>query len=418
MKALQMTDSIPRYLLTKAGSRLKHDMYWGALSCLRYRDVEPPELPTPEWVRVRTRYGGICGTDIGTITLHASTTTTVFTSFPFTLGHENAGYIGEVGAEAGDFSAGERVVVNPLLSCASRGFEEPCSMCARGEVNLCQRFDKGDIAPGLMTGFCRHTGGSWSPEFVAHRSQVLRVPPELTDEEAVLTEPFAISLHAVLRNFPDDCDTVWVVGGGIIGLCTVAAIRALGSKARIIATVRHQFQADMARKLGADVVLGRTRGRALENRLVETFGAESLKPVLGKDVILGGPQYIFDCVGSPSTVNDSLRFAGSGGTVVIVGLAGSTDAVDWTPVWLNELTVRGDFAYAMEEHRGERISTMELALRLMAEKTVDLRPLVTHYFDLDDFVGALETVTGKGRSQAIKAVFAFDMAPTTSAPGG
>ena len=99
MKALQMTDSIPRYAATKGVSRLRGGAFWGPLGCLRYRDVDPPPLPTPEWLRVKTTYGGICGSDISTITLHASTTTTVFTSFPFTLGHENSGVISDLGPE-------------------------------------------------------------------------------------------------------------------------------------------------------------------------------------------------------------------------------------------------------------------------------------------------------------------------------
>src|SRR5690606_7290531 len=114
---LQMTDSIPRYALSKGVARLRGDAFWGPLACLRYRDVEPPALPTPEWLRVRTIYGGICGSDIGTITLHASTTTTVFTSFPFTLGHENVGIISELGPETPEgFEVGQRVVIDPLLS--------------------------------------------------------------------------------------------------------------------------------------------------------------------------------------------------------------------------------------------------------------------------------------------------------------
>ena len=404
MKALQMTDSIPRYAMTKGVSRLRPDAFWGPLGCLRYREVERPELPTPEWLRVRTIYGGICGSDISTITLHASTTTTVFTSFPFTLGHENVGIISELGPETPEgFEVGHRVVIDPLLSYPQRGIENPDGIPA----NLCQVWDQGAVSEGLMIGFCRDTGGSWSEEFVAHPSQVIPVPDNVSDEEAVLTEPFAVSLHAVLQNMPDDDDTVLVIGGGVIGLCTIAALRGLGSKARIVAIARYEFQAEQARRLGADIVLGRLRGKALEQKLVETLGARSLKPVLGPNLIVGGADVVFDCVGSPSSFEQAIRFAGSGGTVSLIGLAGKLDGIDWTPVWLNELTIRGAFTYGMEAWNGEQISTMALALRLMADRKVDLAPLVTHRFQLDDYREALTTVTSKGASGVVKAVFDF-----------
>jgi threonine dehydrogenase-like Zn-dependent dehydrogenase len=292
-------------------------------------------------------------------------------------------------------------------------------MCRRGEFNLCQRFDQGTLAPGMLTGFCRDTGGSWSAEFVAHRSQLLAVPEQLSDEEAVLAEPFAVSLHAVLRNLPDPDDTVLVIGGGVVGLCAIAALRGVGVRSRIVALARHAFQAEAAQRLGADVVLGRTRGKALQRKLVDTFDASALKPVLGPDVVVGGADIVFDCVGSSSSLSDALRYAGSGGRLVVIGLAGTPNGIDWTPVWLNELTIRGAFTYAQEKFEGESISTMALALRLLAEKRVDLCGLVNHRFALADYRDALETVTSKDSSGVIKAVFAFDPPDaTTSAPVG
>jgi threonine dehydrogenase-like Zn-dependent dehydrogenase len=169
MKALQMTDSIPRYAASMALAKVRDGVFWGPLACLRYREVDPPALPNDEWARVRTIYGGICGSDIGTITLHASTSTTVFTSFPFTLGHENVGRISERGASVDGFQVGDRVVVDPLLSYETRGLPVPDDR----ELNLCDAFDRGTIAPGMLTGFCADTGGSWSEEFVAHRSQLM-----------------------------------------------------------------------------------------------------------------------------------------------------------------------------------------------------------------------------------------------------
>ncbi|CCF82717.1 zinc-dependent alcohol dehydrogenase [Nitrolancea hollandica] len=408
MQALQFTDSIPRYVLSKLIGTGYPAIFWSDLACLRLAEISPPPLPTPEWLRIDTRYGGICGSDLGLILLHSSPSSSPFTSFPFTLGHENVGVVAETGAAVQGISVGQRVVVNPLLACAARGFNDPCEMCAQGETNLCQRFREGAIAPGMLIGVCCDTGGSWSPSFVAHQSQIIPVPDNVSDEAAVLAEPFAVALHAVLRNRPSDDQTVLIVGAGVIGLLTLAAIRAIGSRARVLITARHPFQVAMAERLGADLIIRPRRGTGLYHQVAEATGARVLKPVIGKQIVLGGIDIVYECVGSPSTVDDSLRLTSSGGTMVLVGLAASPRGVDWTPIWLNEVRVHGSFCYADEEFEGERIPTLALALKLMAEGRVDLAPLLTHRFELADYRRALETVTSKGKSGVIKAVFAFD----------
>jgi len=410
VQALQFTDDVSRYALSKVVGRGYRGVFWSDLSCLRSRDVPPPPLPRPEWVRVRTRYGGICGSDLGLILLHSSTASAPFTSFPFTVGHENVGTIAELGSAVEGFAVGQRVVVDPMLSCAVRGFTDLCPACARGDSNLCERFRDGTIAPGMLTGFCRDTGGSWSPSFVAHRSQLVAVPDGVSDECAVLAEPFAVALHAVLRNRPADDGTVLVIGAGVIGLCTVAALRAIGSKARIIVTARYAFQREMAERFGADVVLFRLQGVEFYRHLAAETGAEVLKPIIGAHVVKGGAGTVFECVGSNATIDDGLRLTASGGTMVLVGLAAVPRGIDWAPIWMNEVRVHGSFCYAVEDFAGERITTTALAVRLMAEGKVDLAPLLTHRFRLDNYRTALETVTSKGRSGVIKAVFAFNSA--------
>ena len=105
---------------------------------LRYRDVPEPQLPGPEWVKIKTRYGGICGSDINAVFLNDSPTLTALISFPFTLGHENVGTIAEVGSGVDGYTPGDRVVVEPLLPCVTRGINPICEYCQRGEYALCQ----------------------------------------------------------------------------------------------------------------------------------------------------------------------------------------------------------------------------------------------------------------------------------------
>lgn len=406
MKAIQFDASVPRYALGLAGQKVSTSILWNGLSCTGMHDVPEPPLPNAEWVRIKTRYGGICGTDIGTIHLHTSPYLSPWSSFPFTFGHENMGTISEVGAQAGDFKIGERVIVEPILWCKPRGFQELCRFCARGEINLCERFREGILAPGVATGFCRDTGGSWSESYLAHASQVYRVPANVSDENALLVEPFSIGLHAVLQYPPRDKDTVLIMGAGVIGLLTLAALYNTGSKAKTWVVARYGFQADAARKLGATEIIDGKADYSAE--IAKRTGGEMLKPIIGKRVLSGGGvDFTYECVGSDDSIDDSLRLTRSRGKVVLVGVPGITKTVDWTPIFAKELDVVAAYnSNHVEPYRGEKRSAFAIALELM-QNGLDLSWLVTHKFKLQDYAQAFELLEKRGASKAIKAVFEF-----------
>ncbi|HXE61491.1 MAG TPA: alcohol dehydrogenase catalytic domain-containing protein, partial [Gemmatimonadaceae bacterium] len=137
MKAITFAAPIPRYLATLAAGRVSDRFYMGALACTRLGDVAEPALPSEHWVRIRTRLGGICGSDLNLITLRASPSTSPFSSFPFVIGHENVGDVVEVGRAVRSVSAGTRVTVNPLLCCEPREIAPPCDACAAGDHSRC-----------------------------------------------------------------------------------------------------------------------------------------------------------------------------------------------------------------------------------------------------------------------------------------
>jgi L-iditol 2-dehydrogenase len=406
MKAIQFNASIPRYVIGLTAQKVNRAVLWNGASCTSLRDVPEPTLLNDEWVKIKTRYGGICGTDTGTIHLHTSPYLSPWSSFPFTFGHENVGTIAQVGARAGDFQIGERVVVEPMLWCKPRGFKDLCRFCARGETNLCERLREGALAPGVGTGFCRDTGGSWSEYFLAHAAQVYRVPDNVSDENAVLVEPFSIGLHAALQFPPRDDETVLIMGAGIIGLLTLAALRQTGSQAKIWVVARYPFQADAARKLGASEIIDGKQEYAAE--IAKRTGGEMLKPIIGKRVLnKGGADVIFECVGSDASIDDALRLTRSRGRLVLVGVPGIPKSVDWTPIFAKELNVVGAYnSNHAEPFRGAKRSAFDIALELMANG-LDLSWLVTHKFKLDEYARAFELLDKRGASKAIKAVFEF-----------
>jgi len=408
MKAIQFDVSVPRYVLGKALGTLYEPFFWSGFSCLRYGDVPEPPLPGPDWVKIRTRYGGICGTDWGLLHLHNSPYFSPFGSSRFVVGHENLGTIVDVGSEVEGWPVGERVIADLMLPCATRGFADPCPACQRGDYNLCVNFAEGALSPGTILGSCADTGGSWGPYYVAHQSQLVRVPDKVSNENAILLDALCSSLHPVLGHFPEDHTTVLVQGAGTIGLCAVASLRALGSQARILVLAKYPFQGDLARQAGADEVLYLDKDHKHYEELARLTGGKVYQPILGKPVLVGGADLVFECVGSDASIDDALHLAVAGGKVVLIGAAAVPKGVDWTPIWFHELTVAGSFCVATEEFEGRKLRTYELGLELMARGRLDLSPLLTHEYRLDEYRQAFGTLANRSAHQALKAVFTFE----------
>lgn len=414
MKAIQFRIIVPHFALELARQaeaavgNFYPAIFWSGLSC-RHGDIPEPRLPADDWVKVKTRFGGICGSDLSGIYLQKSPYYSALTSFPFTFGHESVGRISEVGPAVHDWRVGERVVVEPTLWCKPRGFDEPCRYCARGEINLCERYTDGRLAPGLMIGYCRDTGGSWSQYFVAHESQLYRVPDNVGDENALLVEPFAVALHAALENFPGDDETVLILGAGAIGLMTLAALRVLGSHARVLVLARYDFQAEAARKLGATKIIAADRGHEYYSEIAAHTGALLHRPLMGKHTMAGGVDRTFECVGSDAALDDAARLTRGGGHVILVGVPGIPKDVDWTAIFLKELNVRGSYTYNHAElFCGKKWKAFDLTLNLMTRGELDLGWLVTHKFRLADYGRAFRLLNHRGANQVIRAAFEFD----------
>jgi threonine dehydrogenase-like Zn-dependent dehydrogenase len=406
MRAITFEAPIPRYLVTLLAGGLSSELYVGPHACTRCREVATPELPGPGWVRIRTRMGGICGSDTNIITLGASPSASPFSSFPFVLGHENVGEIADVGRDVRGFSVGERVVVNPLLCCEPRGITPPCAACAAGHHSRCAHFTDGALAPGMFIGTTRGLGGSWGEWFVAHASQLVRVGDGVPNAEAVLTEPFACCVHAVRRARPAAGQRALVIGAGTMGLLQVAALAACAPGVAVTALARHSFQAALATRLGAARVV-MARGDYLAE-LADAGGTRLLQPILGRPIGVGGFDVTFVCIGGARGVEDALRFTAPGGTIVLLGNARALRGLDWTPLWLKELTLAGTLAYgAHAGHGGAGTSAFREAAALIGERRVTLAGLVTHQFTLPEYREALATARERGGSGSVKVAFRF-----------
>lgn len=325
---------------------------------------------------------------------------------PFVMGHELVGTVTEVGCDVSGVSVGDRVVLHPALGCRVRGIDPPCDVCEQGREALCRNVTRGDIAPGIQTGFCRDTGGGFGSSLVAHESQVYRVPASIPDEAAVLIEPFACALHGALRVNLTKSETALVIGCGSIGLLTIAALRACGCESRIVAIARYNHQRDLAKQFGADELLdGRGSLATQYKQLAKTLGAEVLPAELGKPMVIGGADATFDCVASSRSIDDGIRFTKSGGTMVLVGMPGIPAGVDWTPMWFKELTIQAAYAYGPESFGGRTCETFEMAIELMELWGGRLVKMVSQPFALSDYRAALRSALNTGQSGVAKTIF-------------
>jgi threonine dehydrogenase-like Zn-dependent dehydrogenase len=260
---------------------------------------------------------------------------------------------------------------------------------------------KGDISPGIQTGFCHDTGGGWSRgTLVAHPSQLHRVPDSVPDEAAVAIEPLACAVHAALGSAPGPDDTSLVIGAGSVGLFTVAALRHLTETGRIICVAKHDRQREEARRLGADEIV---HPRGTYATLPRMLGTEAYKPELGKPVVMGGADRAFECVGSPRTTEDALRLTKPGGEVALVGMPGARSGLDLTALWYKEISLKGSYAYGVEEHDGEMTTSFALALRLAPE--MGLEKLVGPRFRLEEYGKAVAAARFAGRKGNVKVIF-------------
>jgi threonine dehydrogenase-like Zn-dependent dehydrogenase len=406
MLAIRYQKSIPRYLLVRSLGKYISNISTSPLSCLQLVEITPPKLPSSSWLRITPRLSGICGSDLAVIQAKGSFYLSPFLSFPFVLGHEVMGTVSELGADVQGINIGERVVIEPNISCQMREISPPCTECAQENYGSCQNVTSGVLAAGLQTGYCHSTGGGWSTSLVAHQDQVHPLPASLSDEEAVLIEPFSCAIHAVLKAKLQDEETVVVIGCGTIGLLTIAAIRALGYQCRIIAIAKYPHQANVAQTLGADQILH--PNQSLYPQMSEVLNSNIFESYMGKPVILGGADCTFDCVASSHSIDDAMRFTRPQGRMVLVGMPGIPKNIDWTAMWHKELQILGAYTYGTETYQGEQIRTFTLAIQLMQKQNGILRNLITGCYPLPDYKQALQTAMNPGTSQSIKTLFAIN----------
>ena len=389
MKALVYERNVARFAATKLLSFVATPKV--TISPLRLVEIEPPELPGKDWIRFYPRLSGICGSDLATITSNSSRYLEDFVSFPFVMGHE---VVGDYEAEDGSI---RRAVLIPSLTCEVRGTEPRCRFCEAGQPQRCQLLHIGSVSTGLQTGFCEETSGGWSQELVAHRSQLFDIPAALSDEDAVLLEPFACAVHAAMSIGTDLNTQVAVIGSGTLGLLTIAALRALHPNAEIVSTAKYQHQRDLAIQFGG---MALSTGSDLYRQARTIRAAQMIAPDKPSD----GFGIVFDAVGSASSIEQALKVAAPGADVILIGMP-KESRVDLAPLWMKEISIKGSYAYGIEDLGGKKLPTFELATQFA--QSIGLSKLLSATYRLDDYEMAIDHALNAGKRGSIK--IAFDL---------
>ncbi|UJW74205.1 L-idonate 5-dehydrogenase [Rhizobium sp. SL42] len=320
----------------------------------------------PGQVEVAIEAGGICGSDLhyynhggfGTVRIRE----------PMILGHEVAGTIKALGAGVSHLEIGDRVAVSPSRPCNA------CDYCLEGKQNHCfnMRF-YGSAMP------MPHIQGAFRQRLVADASQCHPVDDGLSINEAAMAEPFAVTLHAVKRAGPLTNKRVLVTGCGPIGALAIIAARAHGAR-EIVATDVMDPVLKKALQVGADRVIN---------------SAENPERLSDYTANKGYFDVQFEASGNERAMRSGLEALRPQSTLVQLGLGGDI-SFPQNMVVAKEIELKGTFRFHEE---------FGLAVDLINRRRVDLAPLLTGTYPLEDAVRAFE-VAGD-RTQSMKVQLAF-----------
>ena len=404
MKAVSFELSLPRLAAARIAGLFGPAGFVAPFGPTRLLDLPDPRPRRDDWVVVRPRVTGVCGSDIKEIFLDADLDNPLraLISFPHVLGHEVAATVVEAGPAVRRVRVGDRVAVSPWLPCEVRGLPL-CGYCRQGDLSLCDNFTSGDLSPGMHAGNCRDVPGGYAELMAAHESMCFAIPDAVPDEQAALADPFSVALHAIRKAPPKPGETALVYGCGPLGMVTIHALARLYPGTRILAVDLHEYLRPFAIAMGASEYFV---GRGAD--LIEQIARATASPIRKVRMVLpwvtGGVDRVYDTVGIAATLETAVRLVRPLGTVLLVGV-GTPRRYEWTPIFFREVTVIGSNAYGAETFEGKREHGFAYYLSLCAAGRVDPTPMITHRFPLARYREAFVAAHAKAPRKTVKVIF-------------
>jgi L-iditol 2-dehydrogenase len=325
---------------------------------LELREIADPR-PGPGEALITVAATGICGTD-----LHIQDDEYKVVP-PVVIGHETAGTVTAVGEGVEAFRPGDRVTSQTTISTCGR-----CDLCRAGRTNLCpeRRWLGG------------HVNGGFASHVVVPAGNLLRLPDNVSETAAALTEPLACCVHGVFEVArPAPGSWAVVSGPGPIGLLCAQAARAAGAEVIVLGTSADEARFALARRLGFE---------RLVDVQAQDAGAAVAALTGGK-----GPDLVIEAAGAPASLDGCFRLAPRGGTVLQIGLYGKPAPVFLDTFVLKELRLLGSFSSTP--------TSWVTSLELMASGQVQTEPLVTSIRPLSEWADAFQAARRKGEGKIL-----------------
>lgn len=344
-------------------------MKTAVMTDLKKVEIQERPIPVPkeDEVLVKIEYVGICGSD-----LHYFETGRIgdfVVETPFVLGHEAGGTVVETGTNVKHLKVGDRVALEPGKTCGQ------CEFCKSGKYNLCK--DVVFFATPPVDGVFQ--------EYVAHEAGLcFKLPENVSTMEGALIEPLAVGMHAANQGGARLGQTAVVTGAGCIGLVTLLSLKSMGvSKVIVVDIMNKRLQ--KALELGADEVI---------NGKEEDTVARLMEITEGKGFDLG-----IETAGSQITASQLIKGANKGATIVFVGYSPSGEMTLPIGTALDkELNFKTVFRYR---------NIYPMAIDAVASGKIDIKNIVTNYFELDDIQNALDACINN-KADIVKGVIRVD----------
>ena len=311
------------------------------------QDIEQPHVGHND-VLIQVNRTAICGTDIHIFKWDDWAEATI--PVPMAVGHEFGGVIVDMGIEVRGFEVGDRVSAEGHITC---GY---CRNCRAGRRHLCMN----TLGVGV------NRPGAFAEYIAVPAFNVFKLPDAITDDMASILDPLGNATHTAL-SFDLVGEDVLITGAGPIGIMAVAIARYAGARHVVITDV-NDYRLDLARKMGATRAINVT-----QTTIDDTM--QELGMVEGFDVGM-------EMSGNPQAFRDLLRTMHHGGKVAILGIPPGDMAIDWNDVIFKGLILKGVYGREMFETWYKMASMLQSGL--------DMDPVITHHFDIDDFQPAFE----------------------------
>ncbi len=337
-------------------------VYMTGLNKMEMRDVEVPNIKEDQ-VLVKLEYVGICGSDVHYLE-HGSIGDFIVNG-DFILGHECAGEIVQIGSKVTELSVGDKVALEPGITCGQ------CEFCKSGKYNLCPEVEFLATPPyhGCLENYIAFPA-----------NMCFKLPSNITSKEGALVEPLAVGMHAAAQGNVKLGDSVVILGSGCIGLVTLLACKAYGATDITVVDV-------MPKRLEYAMKLGATR----------VINAKEEDAVAKMDEITGGKgaSVVIETAGSKITIKQTAYLVKRGGTIVLVGMA-PEDIIDYNfaKIMGKEATITSVFRYR---------NIYPKAINAIAKGIIDVSGIVTHEFDFTDTAKAFDFVINN-KNDVVKAV--------------